>query len=214
MSLATHFYIHIATVVIAAIAGLVNYDRRNKILLPVIIVLICIAISSTTSLLAGRYLRENRPVNHFINPVMLTCWGLFFIQVLEDPRIKKYVTWATVALVLFSLTSSAITGLFKTPWYVMRAATIFNMMLGGLLLIQTLELPSRVNILTNTYFLIALGIVWFNMISSLNFFLSDFARNHKPTDLFIGQLHWYSNYIYYSILALAMLFQKKLLKNV
>lgn len=214
MSFTDHFYIYLSIVFMAALSAVLFYRTRNKTLLPVVIVLVCIFISSVIAFLAGKYLRQNTPVDHFINPVMLTCWGLFFSQVLEDPRVKKYIKWATIILIAVSIVNSFITGLFVSPWYVMQAATIFYLILGGLLLMQMLDMPSKENVFTNTFFLIALAVVWFNMISSLNFFLYDFVRVYKPAGQIIGKIHWYSNYIYYGILILAMFFQKKLNKNV
>jgi hypothetical protein len=214
MSLAGYFYIQITITFLAAFVGIWNYRKTNKVLLPVVIVLISVFIEAAASFLTAKFLRENRPVNHFINPVMLACWGCFFSYVLEDSRVKKIARWTAAILILFSISNSFVTGLFVQPWNVMKAATIFYLVMGGLLLMQTLDLPSKENIFTNTLFLIGLAIVWFNMISSLNFFLYDFMRVHKPARHIIDYIHWYSNYIYYSILLLAMLFQKKLNNNV
>lgn len=214
MSFTNHFYLYIALIFLAALCGVLFYRKRNRIILPVVIVLVCIFIFSVISFLAGRHLKESRPVDHFNTPVMLACWGYFFSQVLEDPRFKKYVGWATITLIAYSIINSFITGLFVTPSHVLQAATIFYLILGALLLVQMLDMPSKENIFTHTLFLIALAVVWFNMISSLNFFLFDLRRHHKPTGQFIGKIHWYSNYIYYSILMIAMIFQKKLNRNV
>lgn len=213
MSTATHYYIYITVIFLAALSAVLFYNKKNKVLLPVVVVLIFIFLSSLTAFFTGRYLRGSRPVNHFITPIMLAGWGLFFSRVLEDSRVKKIAGWVAVILILFSIIHSFITGLFVEPWIAMRAATIFYLILGALLLMQLLELPSKENIFTNTFFLIALGIVWFNMISSLSFFLADFMSIHKPARQIISYIHWYSNYIYYSILMLAMIFQKKLYKN-
>lgn len=213
MSIANFHYIYITIIFLAALFSVLFYNKKNKVLLPVVLVLIFIFLSSMTSFLTGRYLRESRPVNHFITPIMLAGWGLFFSRVLEDSRVKKIAGWVAVILIVFSIVNSFITGLFVEPWIPMRAATIFYLILGGLLLMQMLELPSKENIFTNTFFLIALAIVWFNMISSLSFFLADFMNIHKPARQMVGYIHWYSNYIYYSILMLAMIFQKNLNKN-
>ncbi|MBC7935792.1 MAG: hypothetical protein H7Y86_10620 [Rhizobacter sp.] len=214
MSVSAYFYIQITITFLAALTGILNYRKRNKTLLPVVIVLIAVFLQAVIAFLMGKYLRNNLPVDHFITPVMLGGWGFFFSQALEDPRVKKFALWATVFLIACSIVNTLLTGFNVSPWIVMRAVTIFNFILGGLLLMQTLDLSSKENIFTNSFFLIALAVVWFNMISSLNFFLYDFMKVHKPARQIINQIHWYSNYIYYSILLLAMLFQKKLNKDV
>lgn len=214
MSVTNLYYIQIAINFLAALTALLYYRKKNKILLPVVIVLICIFISTVVGFFTARYIRNNQIVNHFINPVMLACWGYFFHQALEDPRVKRITAWAAVILIICSVINSFITGILVAPWVIIRASTIFYLILGALLLIQMLDLPSKENVFKNTFFLIALGIVWFNMISSLSFFLSDVVKANKLARQFMYTLLSYSNYIYYSILLLAMYFQKKLNKDV
>ena len=213
MSTAAFYYIEIAITFLASLTALLNYSKKNRILLPVVLLLGYTFLTTVINYLMAKYLRNNVPVDHFVVPGLVGGWGIFFSQVLEDPRVKKYIVWATIILISYSVINSFVTGLNVTPWVVLRVVTIFNLILGGLLLIQMLDLSSKENVFTNTFFLIALAIVWFNMISSLSFFLYDFLAKHKPSGKFMSRLHFISNYVYYSILLLAMLFQNKLNKD-
>ncbi|RYD78804.1 MAG: hypothetical protein EOP53_10600 [Sphingobacteriales bacterium] len=158
----------------------------------------------------AKYLRNSVPMEHIYMPVSVILSGWFYYQNIEDERSKMIIKWVTPLMVIFSISNTLFIQDINTyPDNIMKVATLFNLIWGAVLLIQFLDIPASENVFKNPYFLVALGIVWFNIISSLYFFLTAFLTRNKISPHLVSWLHYGSNYIYYIILFVAMIFLRR-----
>lgn len=184
-------------------------------MLPVIILLGYTLFSQISSYLMAKYLRNSIPMDHVYMPASLIFYGWFYYNCIDDTRLKKIIKWLTPSLIIFSIINTLFIQHINTPPdNIMKLSTMYNLVWGAILLIQLLDLPSAENVFINAYFLVALAIVWFNIISSFYFFLSSFIVRHKIDPTLVYSLHYYSNYICYLIIFIAMIFLRKTISHV
>lgn len=203
------YAIYLTILAAGCITGSIFYKGDKKIL-PVIIILGYTFISQSCSVLCAKYFRNNMPVEHIYMMVSTALWGWFFYTNNEDGKIRVIIKWLTLALVTFYVINTLFIQHINTfPDNSMKLATLFNLVGGSVLLIQMLDLPAKENVFKNPLFLVAVGLVWFNTISSLYFFLKTFLTQYKIYPSVIILIHLISNYVYYLILFMAMFFLKK-----
>ena len=209
-------YISFLVIVLTAfITGYSNYRKADRKMLPVIILLGYTFVSTSAGYFMAKYLRNNMPVDHVYGVVATCLWGWFYYQCFEDKQIKTISKWSTCLLVVFLIFNTIfLQPILTLPDNGFKMMTLFNLIWGAVLFIQMLDLPAKENIFKNSFFLVALGVVWFNIISSLYFFLSAFLVRNNISSTFINSMHYYSNYVYYIILIFAMLYLRKTHQNV
>ncbi|RYY69132.1 MAG: hypothetical protein EOO13_10395 [Chitinophagaceae bacterium] len=209
------FGIYLVIIAAGFLTGSLFYRKQNKNILPVIVILGYTMVSQTASLLAAAIIRNNLPIEHMYSVVSTALWGWFFFTNIQGSSTKSLIKWVTAALVVFFLINAFfIQGLDSFPDNAMKLATAFNLIWGFVLFIQQLDLPAGENVFRNPIFLVAIGLVWFNIISSFYFFLKVFLTKYNILPDKIDMLHTISNYLYYIIFLTAMIFLKNFNQHV
>ena len=202
--------IYLTILVTGFITGSIFYKKDNKKILPVIILLGYTFLSQTGSVLAAKIIRNNIPNEHLYALVSNCLWGWFFYINIEGLRTKAIIKWFTIGCVVFAVVNVLfLQTINKFPDNMMKLNTLSNLVWGAVLLIQLLDLPARQNVFQNPFFLVAVGLVWFNIISSFYFFLTVFLTKYQIFPSLLNIIHLISNYVFYLILFTAMFFLKK-----
>ena len=189
--------------------GIIRYKKNNSEMLPVIILLGVTLVAEIISYFMAKVYRNNMPGYHFFNPLQLIIWGFFFYATIEDEKIKKSIPWTLGIVLLFSIINTLFFQPLKTmPDNFMKVATLVNIIWAGLLFMQQLDVPARENIFKNPLFIIALAVMWFNIISSFYFILYGFMVKYKLSSHYVHQIHYFSNLVYYLLFFVAMLLLK------
>lgn len=189
--------------------GIIKYKKNNSEMLPVIILLGVTLVAEIISYFMAKVYRNNMPGYHFFNPLQLIIWGFFFYATIEDEKIKKSIPWTLGIVLLFSIINTLFFQPLKTlPDNFMKVATLVNIIWAGLLFMQQLDVPARENIFKNPLFIVALAVMWFNIISSFYFILYGFMVKYKLSSYYVHQIHYFSNLVYYLLFFVAMLLLK------
>ena len=195
--------------------GIIRYKKNNSEMLPVIILLGVTLVAEIISYFMAKVYRNNMPGYHFFNPLQLIIWGFFFYATIEDEKIKKSIPWTLGIVLLFSIINTLFFQPLKTlPDNFMKVATLVNIIWAGLLFMQQLDVPARENIFKNPLFIVALAVMWFNIISSFYFILYGFMVKYKLSSYYVHQIHYFSNLVYYLLFFVAMLLLKPSLNHV
>lgn len=197
------------------ITGIVKYNKNNKVMLPVIVLLGVTLAAEIISFFMAKIYRNNMPGYHIFNPLQLGIWAYFFYSAIEDEKFKKSIPWTMAGMLLFAVINTLFFQPLKTlPDNFMRVATLINIIWAGLLFMQLLDAPGRENIFKNPLFIVAVAVMWFNIISSFYFILYGFMVKYKLSTLYVHQIHGFSNLVYYILFFVAMLLLKPSLNHV
>ena len=202
--------VYLSIIAAAFITGSIYYRKRHPEVLPVIIILGYTLLSQSASFYAAIRFRNNLPVDHVFMWVSTALWGWFYYRNIEGDAFRRLIKIITPILcILFVVNTFFIQGFNSFPGNPMKIVTLFNPVWGAVLLVQKLDLPAGENVFKNPIFVIAIGLVWFNIISSLYFFLWGFLAKYKVDSTIIYTIHIISNYVYYLLFLVSMLFLKK-----
>ena len=178
-------------------------------MLPVIILLGVTLVAEIISYFMAKIYRNNMPGYHFFNPLQLVIWGFFYYSTIEDEKFRKSIPWTVGAMLLFSVINTLFFQPLKTlPDNFMKVVTMINIIWAGLLFMQQLDSPGRENIFKNPLFIVAVAVMWFNIISSFYFILYGFMVKYKLSSSYVHQIHYFSNLVYYFLFFVAMLLLK------
>ncbi|MFT3979692.1 MAG: hypothetical protein QM687_04425 [Ferruginibacter sp.] len=195
-------------IIIAAgiIAGCYNYSKGYRYQGITIIILAFTLLAELSSFVAAIVWHNSIPVHHVASPFWILLWAIFFYRYMQGEFLKKIMLVSAVLLILTSIVNSLfIESINDYPNIPYKAATIFRLIWSAVILVQLLDMPTNINLFKDPLFLIVLGGVWFNTISSLYFFFSSFMMKYKVYPPLVPNIHLVSNYLYYSILFYAML---------
>ena len=201
-----------AILTMGVVTGLYYY-RQKKNLRPVIILLAITLLAEIIAYFMGKYFRNAMPVAHFFNPVQLGIWAIFFYRVYEESRVKKIVLWLTAGMLIFAVINSVFLQPLKTfPDNFLKLETTLFILWGGYLFMRRLDTPSHISIFKDPLFVIAVAILWFNLLS-FSFFLLQAYVGAEQLAFRLISIHLISNYIYYLLLSIAIALPQKQLQH-
>jgi hypothetical protein len=167
--------------------GLIPLQQKKKIS-PAVWLLGCTLLNEICSWLAGKYYRNNMPVYHVSIPVLTGIWALFYYRNITSIRVKNLVVWSYVIFLLLAIINS-----LMIAW-------------SAVLMIQMLDAPGSQNLFKEPIFLINIAILWFNLFSFAYFALRNYMIAQHISTTALSQILLIANYVFYSIILLAMIF--------
>jgi hypothetical protein len=186
--------------------GLIPLQQKKKIS-PAVWLLGCTLLNEIISWLAGKYYRNNFPVYHVSVPILTGIWALFYYRNITSQQAKNLVVWSYVIFLLLAIINSLfIQSILQFPGTVFTCLNLLMIAWSAVLMIQMLDAPGNQNIFKEPVFLINIAILWFNLFSFAHFALRNYmiAQNNSTTAL--NQILLIANYVFYSIILLAMIF--------
>ncbi len=203
------FVIYLLIIAIGFVIGIIYY-KRNRQLRPIVILLGVTLVSEIVSRVLAYQIRNSNPAYHFFTPIQILLWGVFFLMVIKNQKIKTAIFLFSATLVLFSMINTFFwQGLKIFPENVLRMETIFLIFCSICLFIEMLDRPSGENIFKNPFFIVAIGVLWFNLVSFIFFESHNFFLKNKIPAHSIRTIHYISNYVYYLIILAAILLSKQ-----
>ena len=204
--LTTRYILYLIIIAAGFIFGMTQFRRLGKIK-PVVILLGVTLVSEITSRLLAYTIRNSNPVYHFLNPLQVLLWGVFFYTVISNKKIHKAVPYVTAALVIFSVMNTLFwEGLKTFPGNFLNVETLFLFVGGFMLFIEMLDYPSSVNLFKQPVFIIGVSLIWFNMISFIFFLLFRTFLDNNISVVSLKTIHYISNILYYGLLLTAVSF--------
>jgi hypothetical protein len=96
------FVIYLLIIAIGFVIGIIYY-KRNRQLRPIVILLGVTLVSEIVSRVLAYQIRNSNPAYHFFTPIQILLWGVFFLMVIKNQKIKTAIFLFSTTLVLFSM---------------------------------------------------------------------------------------------------------------
>ncbi len=204
-----NYIIYLIIITLGFLCGIIFKWRITRIR-PVIFLLGITLVSETVSKFLAITIKNNNYVYHFFHPIQLFVWGFFFYINTQNIIFKRSVIILTTIFIVCSILNSLyLQGLTVFPGNFIKFQTLLLLLWSSNLFIEYLDKPAGQNIFSDPVFLIAIAVIWFNLVSFSFFdFFSIFLIKKIPTDS-IRAVHYFSNFLYYTLIAIAMLIKNK-----
>jgi hypothetical protein len=177
---------------------------------PIVVLLGLTLLSEVISRITAYKFHNNSIVYHFFNPLQAIAWGWFFYINLLTARIKRLVIPLLSLLILFSVLNTLLWQPLNTnPWNFIKFESLFLLFFSANVFIELLDRPACENIFRNSVFIVCIGIIWF-VLTSFEFFnfFNFYVQKNIPKES-IRAISYFSNYIYYTLLLIAMFLNSK-----
>ena len=137
-------------------------------------------------------------------------WGVFFYRNSNNYLFRNTIIFLSGLFICCSILSSFLwQKIHVFPGDIIKFETLILLSWSFFLFVEFLDKPGDENIFINPAFILTVAVIWFNLISFLFFDLFNFFLINKiPTDS-IRAVHYFSNYVYYLLLVIAMLLKDK-----
>lgn len=204
-----NYIIYLLIITVGFICGII-FKWSTKSMRPVIILLGITLVSESISKFLAITIHNNNYVYHFFHPIQLFVWGFFFYMNTKNIIFKTSLLILTAIFIIGSfLNSLYLQELTVFPGNFIKFQTLILLLWSGNLFIEYLDKPTAQNIFTDPVFLTTIAVIWFNLVSFSFFdFFNIFLIKKIPTDS-IRAVHYFSNYLYYSLIAVAMIVKSK-----
>lgn len=210
-----YYVLYLSIILTGFIFGWRNYRKSFKPIRFAIVLLGCTFVAEVVNYWTALVYRNNWVSTQIYSLASTAIYTALFYESIINKKLRKVMLFTGVAIILFWFANFIWWEPMSKPTATyFRVKVLFTFVGGCILLIQQLDLPGKIQILKNPTFLIALAIVWFNSVSSLNYFLSAVLFKHDLDNIFLNELHIYSNLVHYSLFLLAMIFLKNYWNNV
>lgn len=200
MMFSIEFLGYLIIIFLGFVAGISGMKRRRSFV-PIVILLEVTFICEFFSRIYAYCLENSNPVYHLLSPFQVLLIGAFFRMEFTTRGNKKVTFWLCTCLIVMSLLNSMfVQSIFKFPDNTLRVQSACFIALGFLLVAQKIDEPSKNNILKDPVFMVAVGVIWFNLISFIFFnFHQALVKNILSLDL-MRIINYVSNYVFYLIL--------------
>jgi len=203
------FIVYLFIIAIGFVIGVINF-KGNKQFRPIVILLGSTLISEIASRVLAYQIRNSNPAYHFFTPIQILLWAIFFLLVITNQKVKMIIFFCSSLLILFSIINTLFwQGLKIFPENVLRIQTIFMIFCSMCLFIEMMDRPSGENIFKNPFFIITIGVLWFNLLSFIFFQSHNFFLKNKIPAYSLRTIQYISNYVYYLIILVAILISKQ-----
>ena len=204
-----NYIIYLLIITVGFICGII-FKWNTKSVRPVIFLLGITLVSESISKFLAITIHNNNYVYHFFHPIQLFVWGFFFYLNTKNILFKRSLLMLTTIFIAGSfLNSIYLQALTVFPGNFIKFQTLILLLWSGNLFIEYLDRPAGQNIFTDPIFLTTIAVIWFNLVSFSFFdFFNIFLIKKIPTDS-IRAVHYFSNYLYYSLIVVAMLVKNK-----
>jgi hypothetical protein len=202
----TYYLYYLLLIGTSFLLGLIPLQQKKKIS-PAVWLLGCTLLNEICSWLAGKYYRNNMPVYHVSIPVLTGIWALFYYRNITSIRVKNLVVWSYVIFLLLAIINSLfIQSILQFPGTVFTCLNLLMIAWSAVLMIQMLDAPGSQNLFKEPIFLINIAILWFNLFSFAYFALRNYMIAQHISTTALSQILLIANYVFYSIILLAMIF--------
>lgn len=210
----TYFIVYLAIIACGFLVGISFFRKRANKIWPLTLYLAVVFTLEILSHYMALIYQNNMPGFHFSIPVYFLIIGTFFYRTITDEKIKRSIPWTIGALILFSVVNAVFfQPLNSFPDNVSKGTSFFYIVWAAVLFVQHLDLSSEENIFKNPVFIIAIAILWFNIISLSFFLLYPFMTKHNLPSKSVYMIHYFSNYVYYLLLLLSIVLAKIQINN-
>jgi len=202
------YWFYLLIIAISLIVGLVRC-RNNKKVWAIIFLLALTLCSEIVSVMLAYIIKNNCCVYHFFNPLQAIVWGCFFYVNIDGPA-KKTVMPLLLLLLLYSILNTMLwQDMMTFPGNFIKFECLVLLFWSFSLFIEFLDRPSKEEVFGDSVYVICIAVIWFNLISYVFFELfNSYIEQNIATDS-LRTIHHLSNYIYYSLLLIAMLLGNK-----
>lgn len=188
--------------------------RKNASSIPIVILLGLTLVSEVASRVAAYEFHNNSFVYHFFNPIQAVVWGWFFYINLKTEKVKVLVIPLLAILILFSAFNSWLwQPLHTNPWNFVKFESLYLLFFSTNIFIELLDRPAHENVFRDSVFIICVGIIWFVLTSFQFFNFFNFYVQKKIPKESIRAISYFSNYVYYTLLLIAMFLNSKTQTN-
>lgn len=209
-----YFIIYLCIITAGFFLGLSFFKKSAHQVRPITIYLGMVLFLEISSHYMAVIYRNNMPGLHISIPLYFLVIGIFFYRNIADERIRQTIPYTIGALLIFAIVNAVLFQPMNTfPGNVSRYTSFVYIVWAALLFIQHLDHSSAENIFKNPVFVAATAILWFNIISLSFFLLYPFMIKYKLPGNDLQSIHYFSNYVYYILLLLAIVFAKNQIKN-
>lgn len=199
------YIIYLFIIAVGFFTGLFNFNKFNSIK-PIIILLGITLVSECLSRVLAYEIKNSNPPYHFLSPLQSLLWGAFFKKEFETKNKKNIFFYLCVLIAALSLLNTLFfQNIFIFPDNILKIQSFGFITIGFILFIEKLEESSEKNIFRDPGFLIAVSLIWFNLISFIFFNFHNYLLKKLLLGNSLRVINYISNYGYYLLLALAII---------
>jgi multisubunit Na+/H+ antiporter MnhG subunit len=203
-----HYIFYLSLILAGFLAGLCRSKKGIATRAVTLILGVTLASEIISKILACTT-HNNYAVYHFFQPVQALLWASFFYTTLQSSA-KKTVLPLTAFMLMFTLVNSIFwQGLMKFPDKFTKLECLVLIFWSFCLFIEFLERPGKENIFKDRRFIICIAVLWFNLVSFPFFDFINLSIKKEVAGRWVDNVHYFSNYTYYTMLFLAMLLKQK-----
>lgn len=155
--------------------------------------------------------KNNALIAHIFAPIQFSFLMVFFYQNFKESKEKKISFFIGIAMLLYALINSFFLQNTKTfPSNFLVISNLLLIVFSVNLFLQKLDTVStKTNIFKEPVFLIAIGILSFNIFSFLFFLLHNYLIDQNISTKSLSNILVTTNVLYYSIILMALIFSSK-----
>lgn len=206
------FLTYIIIIGIGLTIGMLNYSNSGSFNFITILLGITLVCEIVSRILAYR-IANSSPPYHFLIPIQSLMWGAFFAAQFKAGWKRKFAVYVCGLLLLLSIANTLfLQGIYKFPDNVLKIQTFGFITIGFFLFTEKLDDSLGRNIFKDPVFLLAVAIIWFNLISFLFFNFHGFLLKNLVPRNTLRIINYTSNYVYYTIIliSLCLIFFRKI----
>ncbi len=204
-----NYLIYLGIIALGFVAG-VSRNFKKPTIAPIVLLLAITLLSETLSKLLAVTIHNNSYGYHFFHPIQLMLWGVFFYRNSSNPRWKTIIVRLSFLFIICSMLSSFLWQKIQVfPGDIIKFETLLLLLWAFHLFLEFLDKPTGENIFINPVFILTIAVIWFNLISFLFFDFFNFFLTSKIPTSSLRAVHYFSNYVYYLLLFIAMLLKDK-----
>lgn len=208
-SISTHFKIYLLLLLIGSFIGLLIYRSLNFQLRWTTLLLVFTFVSESIGRVLAYLIKNSNPAYHFYTPIEGLCLGFILYGITNNLITRRVITTVFLSVILFSILNSFV---FQSLYEFNSNADIAKMPLA--ILVSFMVLFESINSQEKKYLLssdliLVVGIIWFNVSSFVFIAAHDYLIKSGISTRSLGNIHYFSNIIYYSLLTASLVVFKK-----
>jgi hypothetical protein len=199
------FGIYLSILLTGAIAGFIHYRKLEPEFKIITILLLITLISESITRVLAVTIRNTSPVYHFYSPIEYIGWALAFYYLAISFTLKRLILFSIVVFVILSVLNS----LFLQTWLMLNSnadlmKTLLTSTFSFFVLLEQIKQSAKSRKLLNAHIILILAVLWFNLQSFFFFAFHNYFLSKKVKMLYMYDIHYVSNIIYYILIVVAI----------